>query len=44
MRLGAKLSETWGSRLVLSIGMLLSGVATVVSSRADNFGGIMALI
>lgn len=38
MRLGAKMSEALGSRVVLSMGILLAGVATIVSSRVDNFG------
>lgn len=38
MRLGAKMSEALGSRIVLTVGILLAGVATIVSSRVDNFG------
>ena len=40
MRLGAKLSDALGSRLILSFAMVLAVVATIVASQASNFGGI----
>ena len=37
-RLGAKLSEGLGSRIVLSVAMGMAIIATFVSSQTDNFG------
>ena len=39
MRLGAKVSEALGSRLVLSFAMILAVVATIVSSQVTHFAG-----
>ena len=44
MRIGAKMSEALGSRFVLSVGMLLAGVATIIGSQAHNFGGKIILM
>ena len=44
MRIGAKMSEALGSRFVLSVGMLLAGVATIIGSQTKNFGGKIVLI
>ena len=38
MRLGAKLSEGIGSRIVLSIAMGMAIIATFVSSQTENLG------
>lgn len=44
MRLGAKVSESLGSRVVLSVGMLFAGISTILSSRTDHFACTNTLI
>jgi len=44
MRIGAKVSELVGSRWVLSIGVFLSGLSTVIASRTNTFGGTQSVI
>lgn len=38
MRLGVKLTEGLGSRVVLGFGMLMAGVSILVASHTNNFG------
>jgi hypothetical protein len=44
MRLGAKLSEGIGSRWVLSVGITLITISTVVASQTSHFAGNSATI
>lgn len=39
MRLGAKISDMFGSRWVLVGGIMMAGVSTVMASRTDSFWG-----
>ena len=38
MRIGAKIADSLGSRFIISVGVFLATIATIVASQTNNFG------